>query len=58
MGRWEIFTGQLFLPDCTSAVGLIFVQEYDLNRELIASTIVMTSVLLLLIIPLGLALFA
>jgi len=59
IGGWEIFTSQLFLPHCTSAfAGLIFVQEYDLNRELIASTIVMTSVLLLLIIPLWFALFA
>ena len=41
----------------TAFAGLILAEEYDLNRELIASSIVMTSVLLLLIIPLWLALF-
>jgi predicted permease len=61
IGGWEdgrFLLVSYFCPTALVQSGLIFVQEYDLNRELIASTIVMTSVLLLLIIPLGLALFA
>lgn len=38
----------------TAFAGLILAEEYDLDRELIASSIVLTSVLLLLIIPLWL----
>jgi malate permease and related proteins len=41
----------------TAFAGLILAEEYDLDRELIASSIVMTSVLLLLIIPLWIILF-
>jgi hypothetical protein len=42
----------------TAFAGLILAEEYDLNRELIASSIVLTSVMLLLLIPLWLMLFA
>jgi hypothetical protein len=41
----------------TAFVGLILAEEYDLNRELVASSIVTTSVLLLVIIPFWLFLF-
>jgi hypothetical protein len=41
----------------TAFAGLILAEEYDLDRELIASSIVVTSVLLLLILPVWLVLF-
>ncbi|MBE9128826.1 MULTISPECIES: AEC family transporter [unclassified Coleofasciculus] len=41
----------------TAFAGLILAEEYELDRELIASSIVVTSVMLLLIIPLWLVLF-
>jgi hypothetical protein len=41
----------------TAFVGLILAEEYDLNRELAASSIATTSVLLLVIIPFWLFLF-
>ena len=42
----------------TAFAGLILAEEYDLDRELIASSIVVTSVLLLLILPLWVVLFS
>ena len=41
----------------TAFAGLILAEEYDLDRELIASSIVVTSVLFLLILPLWIVLF-
>lgn len=41
----------------TAFAGLILAEEYNLDRELIASSIVVTSVMLLLIIPLWLVVF-
>jgi len=41
----------------TAFAGLILAEEYDLDRELIASSIVLTTAMLLVAIPLWLLIF-